>query len=100
MTGLDLTGRTAIVAGASRGIGLAAAQAIAAAGANVVLTSRSQESADAAAQVSEAVRPPRSRAASEQHPGSAPADASCDPRTRAPNDPLLQHLCLYRAHQI
>jgi NAD(P)-dependent dehydrogenase (short-subunit alcohol dehydrogenase family) len=49
MTGLDLTGRTAIVAGASRGIGLAAAQAIAAAGANVVLTSRSQESADAAA---------------------------------------------------
>ncbi len=49
MTGLDLTGRTAIVVGASRGIGLAAAQSIAAAGANVVLTSRSQESADAAA---------------------------------------------------
>jgi NAD(P)-dependent dehydrogenase (short-subunit alcohol dehydrogenase family) len=47
--GLDLTGRTAIVTGASRGIGLAAAQAIAAAGGNVVLTSRSQESADAAA---------------------------------------------------
>ncbi|TSD93642.1 SDR family oxidoreductase [Skermania sp. ID1734] len=49
MTGLDLTGRTAIVTGASRGIGLAAAQAIANAGGNVVLTSRSQESADAAA---------------------------------------------------
>ncbi|MFC7446858.1 SDR family oxidoreductase [Rhodococcus daqingensis] len=49
MSGLDLTGRTAIVTGASRGIGLAAAQAIAAAGGNVVLTSRSQESADAAA---------------------------------------------------
>ena len=47
--GRDLTGRTAIVTGASRGIGLAAAQAIAAAGGNVVLTSRSQESADAAA---------------------------------------------------
>src|SRR6478736_5812564 len=47
--GLDLTGRTAIVTGASRGIGLAAAQAIAAAGGNVVLTTRSQESADAAA---------------------------------------------------
>ncbi|MFF7972480.1 glucose 1-dehydrogenase [Streptomyces sp. NPDC007905] len=49
MTGLDLTGRTAVVTGASRGIGLAIAQAIAAAGGNVVLTSRSQEAADAAA---------------------------------------------------
>ncbi|MET8654558.1 SDR family oxidoreductase [Nocardia aurea] len=49
MTTLDLTGRTAIITGASRGIGLATAEAIAAAGGNVVLTSRSQESADAAA---------------------------------------------------
>ncbi|TQM25453.1 SDR family oxidoreductase [Nocardia bhagyanarayanae] len=49
MTTIDLSGRTAIVTGASRGIGLAAAQAIAAAGGNVVLTSRSQDSADAAA---------------------------------------------------
>jgi NAD(P)-dependent dehydrogenase (short-subunit alcohol dehydrogenase family) len=49
MAGLDLTGRTAAVTGASRGIGLAIAQALAAAGANVVLTSRSQEAADAAA---------------------------------------------------
>jgi NAD(P)-dependent dehydrogenase (short-subunit alcohol dehydrogenase family) len=49
MSRLDLTGRTAIITGASRGIGLAAAQAIAGAGGNVVLTSRSQESADAAA---------------------------------------------------
>lgn len=49
MTGLDLSGRTAIITGASRGIGLAAAQAIAAAGGNVVLTSRQQDSADVAA---------------------------------------------------
>ncbi|MGP3953225.1 SDR family oxidoreductase [Streptomyces sp. 7N604] len=49
MAGLDLTGRTAVITGASRGIGLAIAQAIAAAGGNVVLTSRSQEAADAAA---------------------------------------------------
>jgi len=49
MTHLDLAGRTAIITGASRGIGLAAAQAIAAAGGNVVLTARQQESAEAAA---------------------------------------------------
>jgi NAD(P)-dependent dehydrogenase (short-subunit alcohol dehydrogenase family) len=46
---LDLNGRTAIITGASRGIGLAIAQQLADAGANVVLTSRKQESADAAA---------------------------------------------------
>jgi NAD(P)-dependent dehydrogenase (short-subunit alcohol dehydrogenase family) len=46
---LDLTGRTAVITGASRGIGLAIAQKLADAGANVVLTSRKQESADAAA---------------------------------------------------
>lgn len=49
MSHLDLTGRTAIITGASRGIGLAAAQAITAAGGNVVLTSRRQEAADEAA---------------------------------------------------
>jgi len=49
VTGPHLGGRTAIVTGASRGIGLATAQALAAAGANVVLTSRKQEAADAAA---------------------------------------------------
>jgi NAD(P)-dependent dehydrogenase (short-subunit alcohol dehydrogenase family) len=52
MTPQDLTGRTAIITGASRGIGLAIAQRLAEAGANVVLTSRKQDSADeAAAQV-------------------------------------------------
>lgn len=46
---LDLTARTAIITGASRGIGLAIAQQLADLGANVVVTSRKQESADAAA---------------------------------------------------
>lgn len=45
----ELTGRTAIITGASRGIGLAIGQRLARAGANVVLTSRDQQSADAAA---------------------------------------------------
>lgn len=49
MTSADLHGKTAIITGASRGIGLAAAQALASAGANVVLTSRKQDAADAAA---------------------------------------------------
>jgi NAD(P)-dependent dehydrogenase (short-subunit alcohol dehydrogenase family) len=46
---IDLTGRTAIVTGASRGIGLASAEALLEAGAGVILTSRKQEAADAAA---------------------------------------------------
>lgn len=45
----DLTGRTAVVTGASRGIGFAIACSLAEAGANVVLTSRTQDSADKAA---------------------------------------------------
>lgn len=49
MTTQDFAGRTAIITGASRGIGLAIGQRLAEAGANVVLTSRDQESADAAA---------------------------------------------------
>jgi NAD(P)-dependent dehydrogenase (short-subunit alcohol dehydrogenase family) len=50
MSGLDLAGRTVIIVGASRGIGLATAKAIAAAGGNVVLTSRRQDAAEAAAE--------------------------------------------------
>jgi NAD(P)-dependent dehydrogenase (short-subunit alcohol dehydrogenase family) len=49
MTAGQLAGRTAIVTGASRGIGLAIAEAFVAAGANVVLTARTQEAAAAAA---------------------------------------------------
>ena len=44
-----MAGRTAIVTGASRGIGLAAAVALHGAGANVVLTSRTEQAAVAAA---------------------------------------------------
>src|SRR5271154_3565607 len=50
MTTPNLNGRTAIITGGSRGIGLAIAQRLALAGANIVLTSRKQESADEAAQ--------------------------------------------------
>jgi NAD(P)-dependent dehydrogenase (short-subunit alcohol dehydrogenase family) len=50
MTSSNLSGRTAIITGGSRGIGLAIAQRLAADGANIVLTARKQESADAAAE--------------------------------------------------
>lgn len=49
MAGKDLSGRTAIVTGASRGIGLAIAGSLVAAGANVVLTARTREGAEEAA---------------------------------------------------
>lgn len=49
MRGNQLEGRTAIVTGASRGIGLAAAAALYEAGANVVLTARTEQAAQVAA---------------------------------------------------
>ena len=45
----DLSGKVAIVTGASRGIGEALALALAGAGAKVVVSSRRQESVDAVA---------------------------------------------------
>lgn len=45
----DLTGRTAIITGSSRGIGKAIAEAMAEQGANVVISSRKQEACDAVA---------------------------------------------------
>ena len=61
MTLFDLTGKTAIVTGSSRGIGRAIAEALADAGANVVISSRRQEQCDAAA---DAIRASGGRAAS------------------------------------
>lgn len=49
MTTYDFTDRTAIVTGGSRGIGYATAELLLRSGANVVVTSRKQESAEAAA---------------------------------------------------
>ncbi|MGH9060959.1 MAG: SDR family NAD(P)-dependent oxidoreductase, partial [Acidimicrobiales bacterium] len=46
---LSLKGRVALVTGASRGIGLATAQALAAVGARVMLSARKQDALDAAA---------------------------------------------------
>jgi NAD(P)-dependent dehydrogenase (short-subunit alcohol dehydrogenase family) len=52
----ELESRTAIVTGASRGIGLAIAEALIDAGANVVVTSRTREAAEAAASTLSAER--------------------------------------------
>src|SRR5436190_1875105 len=48
-TEISLDGKTALVTGASKGIGLGIAAALAGAGANVMLSSRKQEALDEAA---------------------------------------------------
>ena len=58
MTSLfDLTGKTAIVTGSSRGIGKAIAEALADQGANVVISSRNQDACDEVATAINAVHP-------------------------------------------
>lgn len=47
---LNLSGRTALITGASKGIGLAAAESLAAEGVNLILVSRTQSDLDAARQ--------------------------------------------------
>jgi short-subunit dehydrogenase len=49
MDSMNLTGKTAVVTGGSRGIGHATARYLSQLGANVVLTARTQDAADAAA---------------------------------------------------
>jgi NAD(P)-dependent dehydrogenase (short-subunit alcohol dehydrogenase family) len=59
----DLSGRTAIITGSSRGIGRAIAEAFAEAGARVVISSRKQDACDAvAAQINEKVGASRAMA--------------------------------------
>ncbi|WP_395104587.1 SDR family oxidoreductase [Actinomadura sp. SCN-SB] len=74
-TGLE--GKTALITGASRGIGKAIAFALAAEGANVVLSSRKQEGLDAVAKEIEAAHPGVGVLAKAAHVGDADAAAAC-----------------------
>jgi NAD(P)-dependent dehydrogenase (short-subunit alcohol dehydrogenase family) len=72
-----LTGRTALVTGASRGIGRAIAFALAGEGANVVLSSRRQESLDAVAAEITAAHPKAKLLAKAAHVGEPEQARAC-----------------------
>ncbi|GAA4091966.1 SDR family oxidoreductase [Actinomadura miaoliensis] len=74
-TGLE--GKTALVTGASRGIGKAIATALAAEGANVVLSSRKQDALDAVAEEIRAAHPGVGVLAKAAHVGDADQAAAC-----------------------
>ena len=74
-TGLE--GKTALVTGASRGIGKAIATALAAEGANVVLSSRKQEALDEVAKEIGAAHPGVGVLAKAAHVGDAEQAAAC-----------------------
>ncbi|MFC4910330.1 SDR family oxidoreductase [Actinomadura gamaensis] len=74
-TGLE--GKTALVTGASRGIGKAIATALAAEGANVVLSSRKQEALDEVAAEIRAAHPGAGVLAKAAHVGDAEQAAAC-----------------------
>jgi NAD(P)-dependent dehydrogenase (short-subunit alcohol dehydrogenase family) len=60
MSMFDLTGKVALLTGASKGMGLAMATALAEHGATVVISARKQEALDSAA-LTRAARPPHMR---------------------------------------
>ena len=72
-----LQGKTALVTGASRGIGKATAVALAAEGANVVLSSRKQEALDEVAKEIRAAYPDVGVLAKAAHVGNAEAAEAC-----------------------
>lgn len=74
-TGLE--GRTALITGASRGIGKAIAMAFAAEGANVVISSRKQEALDEVAKEIGAAHPGAGVLAKAAHVGDAEQAAAC-----------------------
>ena len=77
--GLDtgLAGRTALITGASRGIGKATAEALAAQGCNVVLSSRKQDALDQVADEIRAAHPDVGVLPKAAHVGDADAARAC-----------------------